>query len=208
MASWLYSCIGAASLLARIPGSKLCDVFGPQRVFLVSSAAGAVEAILLPLATNWTGLLCLSIVYGISDGLMAIGAILSVLCTLTPTQKAQGFGFFQLCICMTALCGPPIGGKVKDVGLSRDSSQSVAISVAHVDATMAVLTLETENLSETDDNNSLETNYPSKADVIRPSFYDVFLRLLLSFLFRLNRYINQFIFLTVFHLIFKQFEFR
>ncbi|KAJ7374268.1 hypothetical protein OS493_007349 [Desmophyllum pertusum] len=114
LASWLYSSIGAASVLARIPGSKLCDIMGPQSILFLSSAVGAVGAILLPLATNWTGLLCLSIVYGISDGLMAIGAILSVLCTLTPTQKAQGFGFFQLCIFMTALCGPPIGGWIAD----------------------------------------------------------------------------------------------
>ncbi|KAJ7374305.1 hypothetical protein OS493_007391 [Desmophyllum pertusum] len=114
LASWLYSCIGAASLLARIPGSKLCDVFGPQRVFLVSSAASAVGAILFPFATNWTGLICLSIIYGIGDGLMAIGSIMSVLCTLSPTQKAQGFGFYELCVCVNALCGPPIGGWMAD----------------------------------------------------------------------------------------------
>lgn len=98
------------SLLARVLGSKLCDVICPPRVFLIFGTVGAVASMLLPLATNWTWLLCYCIVYGLADGLMAIGIILSALQTLTQKQKAQGFGFQQLCICTALLCGPPVGG--------------------------------------------------------------------------------------------------
>ena len=87
---------------------------GPQRVFLAFGTVGAAAAsVLLPLATNSTWLLCFSIIYGFADGLMAIGVILSSLQTLTQKQKAQGFGFFQLCISTAFLCGPPVGGMFK-----------------------------------------------------------------------------------------------
>ena len=100
--------------MARILGSKLCDVMGPQRVFLASGATGAAAAsVLLPLGTNWTWLLCFSIIYGLVDGMMAIASILSALQTLTQKQKAQGFGFFELCVSVAYLCGPPIGGKLR-----------------------------------------------------------------------------------------------
>jgi len=70
-----------------------------------------VATMMLPLATNWMWLLCYCIVYGLTDGLMAIGNVLSIFQTLTQKQKAQGFGFHQLCISIALLCGPPIGGK-------------------------------------------------------------------------------------------------
>ena len=109
---WLYSCIGLTSLLARVPGSRLCDLISPQRVFVISVTVSAVSSILLPFATDWIRLLCFAIVYGLADGLMAIGVILSCMQTLTQKQKAQGYGFFQLFICTALLCGPPIGGKL------------------------------------------------------------------------------------------------
>lgn len=109
---WLYSCIGLTSLLARVPGSRFCDLISPQRVFGIFVTVSAVSSILLPLATNWIRLLCFAIVYGLADGLMAIGIILSCMQTLTQKQKAQGYGFFQLFICTALLCGPPIGGKL------------------------------------------------------------------------------------------------
>ncbi|XP_078365743.1 monocarboxylate transporter 10-like isoform X2 [Oculina patagonica] len=112
--TWFYSCIGLTSLLARVLGSKLCDVMGPPRVFLVFATVSAVASMLLPLATDWMWLLCYCIVYGLADGLMAIGVILSAFETLTQKQKAQGFGFQQLCICTALLCGPPVGGLVAD----------------------------------------------------------------------------------------------
>ncbi|XP_022801746.1 monocarboxylate transporter 4-like [Stylophora pistillata] len=112
--SWLYSSIGAASLLARIPGSKLCDMFGPQRVFQVSAIMGGIGAMLFPLATNLVWLFCLSILHGLGDGLLAIGMILGALNILTIQQKAQGYGFFQLCISIALLCGPAIGGLIAD----------------------------------------------------------------------------------------------
>jgi len=70
-----------------------------------------VATMMLPLATNWIWLLCYCIVYGLADGLMAIASILSILQILTQKQKAQGFGFNQLCSSIAFLCGPPIGGK-------------------------------------------------------------------------------------------------
>lgn len=97
--------------MARILGSKLCDVMSPSRVFLIFATVDAVATMMLPLATNWMWLLCYCVVYGLADGLMAIGMILSCLQTLTKKQKAQGFGFQQLCICTALLCGPPVGGK-------------------------------------------------------------------------------------------------
>jgi len=118
---WLYSCIGLTSLVARLPGSKLCDVISPRRVYIIFVMFSAVSSMLLPLATNWIRLLCFAIVYGLADGLMAIGAILSCIQTLSPTQKAQGYGFYQLWICIAFLCGPPIGGKLTHVYLSKVS---------------------------------------------------------------------------------------
>ena len=97
--------------MARILGSKLCDVMSPPRVFLIFATVDTVATIMLPLATNWMWLLCYCIVYGLTDGLMAIANILSILQVLTQKQKAQGFGFQQLCISTALLCGPPIGGK-------------------------------------------------------------------------------------------------
>ena len=97
--------------MTRILGSKLCDVIGPSRVFLIFVTVDTVATMMLPLATNWMWLLCYCLVYGLTDGLMAIGVILSCLQTLTQKQKAQGFGFQQLCVCTALLCGPPIGGK-------------------------------------------------------------------------------------------------
>lgn len=112
--TWLYSCIGLSSLLTRILGSKLCDIIGPHRVLLVFGTVGAVaDSVLLPLSTNWTWLLCFSIVYGLADGLIAVGAVFSSLQILTQRQKAQGFGFYQLCVCTALLFGAPIGGKSK-----------------------------------------------------------------------------------------------
>ncbi|PFX29709.1 monocarboxylate transporter 13-like isoform X2 [Stylophora pistillata] len=113
--TWLYSCIGLASLLARSLGSKLSDIIGPHKVLLVFGTVDAVAvSVLLPLATNWTWLLCFSIVYGLADGLIAIGSVFSSLETLTQRQKAQGFGFFQSCVCVALLFGAPIGGLVAD----------------------------------------------------------------------------------------------
>jgi len=123
---WLYSCIGLSSLFARLLGSKLCDVISPQRVFIIFVVFSAVSSTLLPLATNWIRLLCFAIVYGVADGLMAIGGILTCIQTLSPKQKAQGFGFNQLLICTAFLCGPPIGGLVAD----KTSSYSVAFFTA------------------------------------------------------------------------------
>ena len=97
--------------MARILGSKLCDVMGPLRVLLLSATVDAVATMMLPLATNWMWLICYCIVYGLTDGLMAIASILSILQILTQKQKAQGFGFQQLFICTAFLCGPPVGGK-------------------------------------------------------------------------------------------------
>ena len=109
---WLYMCTGLVSLLARLPGSKLCDVISPQIVFFVFAIVSAVSALLLPLATTLIALLCYASVYGLADGLMAIGGILSCFHVLTPpTQQAQGFGFYQFFVCTAHLCGPPIGGK-------------------------------------------------------------------------------------------------
>ena len=97
--------------MARILGSKLCDVISPPRVFLIIATVDTVATMLLPLATNWMWLLCYCIVNGLTDGLMAIANILSILQILTQKQKAQGFGFHQLCISTALLCGPPIGGE-------------------------------------------------------------------------------------------------
>lgn len=114
LAVWLYSSVGLASLFARVPGAKLCEVIGSHKVYLMSSTVSAVSTFLLPLATNWIAVLCFAISYGLADGLMAIGNVLSCLQTLTMEQKAQGFGFFQLLIGAGALCGPPLGGLVAD----------------------------------------------------------------------------------------------
>lgn len=108
---WLYSCIGLLSLLARVPGAKLCDAIGSRRVYIIFVVVSASSSILLPFATDWIGVLCFAIFYGLADGLMAIGAILSCLQSLIQKQKAQGFGFFQLLTSIALLTGPPIGGK-------------------------------------------------------------------------------------------------
>ena len=109
--AWLYSCIGITSLLTRILGSKLCDVIGSQSVELAFGMCGAmVTSVLLPLAINWTWLLFFSISYGLVDGLITIGVNLSCLQVLTQKQRAQGFGFYQLCLTSAILFGAPIGG--------------------------------------------------------------------------------------------------
>ena len=104
-------CIGLVSLLARLPGSKLCDVISPVKVLFVFAIVSALSALLLPLATTLIRLLCYASVYGLADGMMAIGGILCCLQMLTPKQKAQGLGFYLLFNCIAFLCGPPIGGK-------------------------------------------------------------------------------------------------
>ena len=72
----------------------------------------ALSALVLPLATTLIRFICYTSVYGLADGMMAIGGILSCFQALTPKQKAQGFGFYQFFICSAYLCGPPIGGKL------------------------------------------------------------------------------------------------
>lgn len=111
LAAWLYSSIGLASLFARVPGAKLCEVITSVRVYIIAVTTSAVSSTLLPLATNWIGILCFSLSYGVADGLLAIGFIISVIETLTTEQKAQGFGFSQLFIGIACLGGPPLGGK-------------------------------------------------------------------------------------------------
>ena len=83
----------------------------PPKLFLIFATVDTVATMMLPLATNWMWLLCYCIVYGLTDGMIVIATILSVLQILTQKQKAQGFGFQQLCISTAFLCGPPIGGK-------------------------------------------------------------------------------------------------
>ncbi|CAH3171611.1 unnamed protein product [Porites lobata] len=111
---WLYMCIGLVSLLARLPGSKLCDVISPLKVLFVFAIVSALSALLLPLATTLIRLLCYASVYGLADGMMAIGGILCCLQMLTPKQKAQGLGFYLLFNCIAFLCGPPIGGLIAE----------------------------------------------------------------------------------------------
>ena len=111
LAAWLYSSIGLASLVARVPGAKLCEVITSVRVYILAVTTSALSSTLLPFATNWIGILCFSLSYGVADGLMAIGFIISVMENLTTEQKAQGFGFSQLFIGVASLGGPPLGGK-------------------------------------------------------------------------------------------------
>lgn len=114
LAAWLYSAIGLASLVARVPGAKLCEVITSVRVYILAVTTSALSSTLLPFATNWIGILCFSLSYGVADGLMAIGFIISIMENLTTEQKAQGFGFSQLFIGVASLGGPPLGGLVAE----------------------------------------------------------------------------------------------
>ena len=112
-ASRFFLCSGLGSQVARLVTGRLCDFewFIPRTFLHAGLALDAICSLLLTKISTYSLLLLLSLVYGISDGLMACGNILHTMSCLHGTQIPLGFGIAEAVIALAFAGGPPLGGE-------------------------------------------------------------------------------------------------
>lgn len=105
---------GLASTIFRAITGRLCD-FGknvPIWIMRFTVLVSGTLVILMTLSSTFYPLLACFVVYGMMDGAIASSMNILVLSTLSTKQKSQGIGFFHLCVAVTLVAGPPLGGKL------------------------------------------------------------------------------------------------
>jgi len=82
-------------------------------VYIYSVASGLLGllTLLLPMATTNVHFISYFVVYGLADGTLGSGLTIAVLYSLPERLRPLGFGVYQSVTCVTAACGPALGGK-------------------------------------------------------------------------------------------------
>ncbi|XP_068714624.1 monocarboxylate transporter 13-like isoform X1 [Montipora foliosa] len=116
-ASRLYIYSGLASLLIRPVIGRFNDitVMDPCYIYAIAAAAEGLVTFFLPMATSSLHFVLFFVVYGLADGTIGCGLSIAVLKSLPERLCPLGFGVFQCVTCITAACGPALGGYVADL---------------------------------------------------------------------------------------------
>lgn len=105
---------GLASTIFRAITGRLCDLGRNVPIWIMrfTVLVSGTLVILMTLSSTFYPLLACFVVYGMMDGAIASSMNILVLSTLSTKQKSQGIGFFHLCVAVTLVAGPPLGGKL------------------------------------------------------------------------------------------------
>lgn len=105
---------GLASTIFRAITGRLCDLGRNVPIWIMrfTVLVSGTLVILMTLSSTFYPLLACFVVYGIMDGAIASSMNILVLSALSTKQKSQGIGFFHLCVAVTLVAGPPLGGKL------------------------------------------------------------------------------------------------
>ena len=122
-ASRLYLYSGLTSLIMRPLVGRLCDVtrITPGQIYQVAIFGNGVTSLLLPIATRYYQFVLYFVVYGIIDGAMGICSTLTILSSLSLTQRSLGFGIMQSVTCISAITGPVVAGQFVKTLLWRNN---------------------------------------------------------------------------------------
>ena len=103
-----------ASTIFRAITGRLCDLGRNVPIWIMRFTVlfSGTLVILMTLSFTFYPLLACFVVYGMMDGAIASSMNILVLSTLSTKQKSQGIGFFHLCVAVTLVAGPPLGGKL------------------------------------------------------------------------------------------------
>ena len=103
-----------ASTIFRAITGRLCDLGRNVPIWIMRFTVlfSGTLVILMTLSFTFSPLLACFVVYGMMDGAIASSMNILVLSTLSTKQKSQGIGFFHLCVAVTLVAGPPLGGKL------------------------------------------------------------------------------------------------
>ena len=105
---------GLASTIFRAITGRLCDLGRNVPIWIMrfTVLVSGTLVILMALSSTFYPLLACFVVYGMMDGAIASSMNILVLSTLSTKQKSQGIGFFHVCVAVTLVAGPPLGGKL------------------------------------------------------------------------------------------------
>lgn len=105
---------GLALTIFRAITGRLCDLGRNVPIWIMrfTVLVSGTLVILMTLSSTFYPLLACFVVYGMMDGAIASSMNILVLSTLSTKQKSQGIGFFHLCVAVTLVAGPPLGGKL------------------------------------------------------------------------------------------------
>lgn len=108
---------GLASTIFRAITGRLCDLGRNVPIWIMrfTVLVSGTLVILMTLSSTFYPLLACFVVYGMMDGAIASSMNILVLSTLSTKQKSQGIGFFHLCVAVTLVAGPPLGGFIADL---------------------------------------------------------------------------------------------
>ena len=87
-------------------------VMDPCYIYAIAAAAEGLVTFFLPMATSSLHFVLFFVIYGLADGTIGCGLSIAVLKSLPERLCPLGFGVFQCVTCITAACGPALGGKL------------------------------------------------------------------------------------------------
>ena len=110
----MYLFNGVASAVSRVLTGYVCDTtrIQPRWIFQISLFLAGLIAVLVTLFHSYYELLVCFIFFGMMDGAATSSVCILALFTVSPEERAQGFGFFQFCVGLSLASGPPFGGTV------------------------------------------------------------------------------------------------
>ena len=110
----MYLFNGVASAVSRVLTGYVCDTtrIRPRWIFQISLFLAGLIAVLVTLFHSYYELLVCFIFFGMMDGAATSSVCILALFTVSPEERAQGFGFFQFCVGLSLASGPPFGGTV------------------------------------------------------------------------------------------------
>ncbi|XP_073255189.1 monocarboxylate transporter 13-like [Porites lutea] len=113
----MYLFNGVASAVSRVLTGYVCDTtrIQPRWIFQISLFLAGLIAILMTLFHSYYELLVCFIFFGMMDGAATSSLCILALFTVSPEERAQGFGFFQFCVGLSLASGPPFGGFLADL---------------------------------------------------------------------------------------------
>jgi len=104
--------LGINVALGRFAGGFLCSIKRLDNLYILQGVLllNGVLTMLLTLAQKYEALVAYSVVFGLSDGIMASVFNILILTCVDPSIAASSFGYFLLIASTTSLAGPPIAG--------------------------------------------------------------------------------------------------